>query len=88
MAADHAVIADPGEAKAVTDDNVNAAVDAVLADRATEAYVLTDEYALNLNAAVQASTFASLILKNVHASQSQKRDAVRTAILLAHPVKG
>jgi hypothetical protein len=81
-------VAELFEANAVTDDEVNAAVDAVLADLAIVAYPLTDGYALDFNAAVQASTFASLVLKDVHATQRQKQHAVRTAILLAHPEKG
>lgn len=76
------------KAKAVTDDEVNAAVNAVIADLSTEAYPLTAGYALDLKAAVQASTFALLVLKDDHATQRQKQHVVRTAILLAHPVKG
>jgi hypothetical protein len=76
------------KAKVVTDDDVNAAVEAVLSDLATESYPLTDGYALDLKAVVQASTFATLVLKDVHATSRQKQHAVRAAILLAHPVKG
>lgn len=75
------------KAAEISDQEIDSAVDAVVADLATEAYPLTDGYTLDLNAAVQASTFASLVLKDVHATQRQKQHAVRTAILLAHPYK-
>jgi hypothetical protein len=76
------------KSKVVTDDEVDAAVEAVLADLATAAYPLAAGYALDLNAAIQASTFATLVLRDDHATQRQKQHAVRTAILLAHSVKG
>jgi len=81
-------VCDLFKAKAVSDDELTAAVAAVLADLGTGSYPLTLGYALDLNAAVQASTFATLVLKDGHATPRQKQHAVRTAILLAHPVKG
>ncbi|KOX57815.1 hypothetical protein ADL19_09565 [Streptomyces purpurogeneiscleroticus] len=75
------------KAAEVTDQETDAAVDAVLADLATEAYPLTDGYALDLHAAVQARTIASLVVKDGLATERQKQHAVRTACLLAHPVK-
>ena len=86
MASDPTV-SDLHKAAEVTDQEIDAAVDAVLTDLATEAYPLTDGYALDLQAAVQARTVATLILKDGHATERQKQHAVRTAILLARPTK-
>jgi hypothetical protein len=69
----------------VTDDEITAAVDAVLADLATEAYPLANGWTLDLVAAVanhKASQDALLTDREAY-----KRNMVRTAILLAHPVK-
>jgi hypothetical protein len=88
MAKDARTVTELRKAAENSDQEIDATVDAVVADLATEAYPLTDGYALDLNAAVQASTFASLVLKDVHATQRQKQHAVRTAILLAHTVRG
>jgi len=88
MAKEPATVSELRKAAEVTDQEIDAAVDAVLADLATEAYPLTAGYALDLNAAVRASTFATLVLKDGHANLRQKQHAVRTAILLSHPVKG
>jgi N-acetylglutamate synthase/N-acetylornithine aminotransferase len=69
----------------VTDDEITAAVDAVLADLATEAYPLAKGWTLDLAAAVanhKASQDALLTDREAY-----KRNMVRTAILLAHPVK-
>jgi len=88
MAKEPATVSELREAAEVSDQEIDAAVDAVLADLATEAFPLTEGYALNLTAAVQSSTFATLVLKDGHATPRQKQHAVRTAILLAHPVQG
>ncbi|MBP2493623.1 hypothetical protein ABID82_005786 [Methylobacterium sp. PvP062] len=69
MAKDPPTVSELFKSKAVTDDEVNAAVDAVLANLATLAYPLTAGYALDLNTAVRGSTFATLVLKDVHATQ-------------------
>jgi len=69
----------------VTDDEITAAVDAVLADLATEAYPLAKGWTLDLVAAIaahQASQDALLTDRDAY-----KRNMVRTAILLSHPVK-
>jgi hypothetical protein len=69
----------------VTDDEITAAVDAVLADLATEAYPLAKGWTLDLVAAVashKASQDALLTDREAY-----KRNMVRTAVLLAHPVK-
>ncbi|MCJ2092275.1 hypothetical protein MKK67_07170 [Methylobacterium sp. J-072] len=70
----------------VSDDEITAAVDAVLADLATEAYPLAKGWTLDLVAAIashKASQDALLTDRDAY-----KRNMVRTAILLAHPVKG
>ncbi|MCB4803490.1 hypothetical protein QO001_000834 [Methylobacterium brachiatum] len=70
----------------VTDDEITAAVDAVLADLASEAYPLAKGWTLDLVAAIanhKASQDALLTDREPY-----KRNMVRTAILLAHPVKG
>jgi hypothetical protein len=69
----------------VTDDEITPAVDAVLADLASEAYPLAKGWTLALVAAVanhKASQDALLTDREAY-----KRNMVRTAILLAHPVK-
>ncbi|WP_313900795.1 hypothetical protein [Methylobacterium sp. J-077] len=69
----------------VTDDEITAAVDAVLVDLTSEAYPLAKGWTLDLVAAVasyKASQDALLTDRDAY-----KRNMVRTAILLAHPVK-
>ncbi|MGU3560224.1 hypothetical protein [Methylobacterium radiotolerans] len=51
-------------------------------------YPLIARYALDLKAVVKASTFATLVVEDGHATPRQKQHAVRTAVLLGHPVKG
>ncbi|MCP1539024.1 hypothetical protein [Methylorubrum extorquens] len=75
------------KAKAVTDEQVNAAVEAYLADPETSAYRLTGGYSINLLDAVSRHSFSQQVLSNPNASQPLKRDAVRTAILLARVQK-
>jgi hypothetical protein len=76
------------KAKAVTDEQVNAAVDAFLADPATSAHPIADGYSLDLAAAVTGHAWASQVVGNPESSPSLKRAAVRTAILLARAEKG
>ena len=70
----------------VTDDEITAAVDAVLADLATEAYPLTKGWTLDLVAAIAAHQASQDALKTDR--DAYRRNMVRTAILLAHPVRG
>ncbi|ACK84655.1 hypothetical protein [Methylorubrum extorquens] len=74
-------------AKAVTDDEVNAAVDAYQADPRTTAHPIADGYSLDLAAAVAGHGWASQVLANPESSPSLKRAAARTAILLARTQK-
>ena len=75
------------EAKALTEEDVVAAVDAFIADPTTTAFLFGDGYQMDLAASVAASNFATLVVKDVHADEKHKRAAVRTAILLARPLK-
>lgn len=75
------------KAKAVTDEQVNAAVDAYLAKPETDAHPITDGYSLDLAAAVAGHGWASQVVANPESSPGLKRGAVRTAILLARAQK-
>jgi hypothetical protein len=70
----------------ISDDEINAATDAVLADLATEAYPLAKGWTLDLVEMLRTNAAAAEALKTDKAAW--KRNMVRTAILLAHPVKG
>jgi hypothetical protein len=75
------------KAKAITDADVEAAVDAHLADPTRKAFVMGESHEVDLHAAVEASKFATLMLADPAIATKSKRSAVRTAILLARPVK-
>ena len=84
MAKDPPTISEQREAAEVTDHEVDAAVDAMLADLATEAYPLAKGW-----------TLVQTLRTNTRAAEAltadkpaSKRNMVRTAFLLAHPVKG
>jgi hypothetical protein len=84
--ASNPTVSDLRKVSEVTDDEITAAVDAVLADLAAEAYPLAKGWILDLVAAVadhKGSQDALLTNRDAY-----KRNMVRTAILLAHPVKG
>ncbi|KAA0122262.1 hypothetical protein CIW48_19205 [Methylobacterium sp. P1-11] len=74
------------KASYVTDQEIDAAVDAVLADLATESYPLTKGWTLDLVETLRTNTRAAEALTTDKAAW--KRNMVRTAILLAHPVMG
>ena len=74
------------KAAEISDDEVNAATDAVLAELATEAYPLAKGWTLDLVEMLRTNAAASEALKTDKAAW--KRNMVRTAILLAHPVMG
>ncbi|MGU3337128.1 hypothetical protein ACLBXJ_03870 [Methylobacterium mesophilicum] len=78
-------VSDLRKVSEVTDDEITAAVDAVLADLASEAYPLAKGWILDLVAAIashKASQDAPLTDRDAY-----KRNMVRTAILLSHPVR-
>ncbi|HEV2545057.1 MAG TPA: hypothetical protein VGU70_20090 [Methylobacterium sp.] len=71
------------KAKAVADDEVNAAVDAFLANPATGVVPLANGCRINVAEAVEAHPFARATLSGEKPTPSRKRKAVRAAILLA-----
>jgi hypothetical protein len=75
------------KARAITEFDLQLALDAAEADPDIEMVELGAGYALNLPAALRASSFAELALAKPNATPMLKRAAVRTAILLARPVK-
>ena len=74
------------KAAEITDQEIDAAVDAVLADLATEAYPLAKGWTLDLVETLRTNTRAAEALTTD--KPAWKRNMGRTAILLAHPVKG
>jgi hypothetical protein len=80
-------VSDLFKSKEVTDAQVNAAVDAVLADPKTGPFELATGWVVDLAAAVKADRHATATLKEPTARPGSKRAAVKSAILLAHPVK-
>ncbi|WP_336488244.1 hypothetical protein [Methylobacterium nigriterrae] len=87
MAEASATIGDLVKAKAVTAGQVEAAVDAYMADPTTTLFQFADECVLDLAAAVKADRHASAVLRDKTVFKGAKRAAVRTAILLARPEK-
>ena len=86
MARDLPTVSELRKAAEISDDEINAAVDAVLADLATETYPLAKGWTLDL---------IEMLRTNMRAAEAPttdklawKRNIVRAAILLAHPVKG
>ena len=75
------------KAKALSDDDVDAAVEAYIADTRTTVFVVGDTYQVDLRAAMKAHAFARDAFRNPEASPGLKRAAVRRAILLARPEK-
>jgi hypothetical protein len=72
-------------AKAISENEVDAAVTSCVAGSSDEAFVFADTYMVNLAAAVQALPQARERLSDPSASEFLKRIAVRTAIMLARP---
>ncbi|WP_336488251.1 hypothetical protein [Methylobacterium nigriterrae] len=72
---------------AITDDDVGVAVDAYLAGDDTTAFAIADGYRLNVSIAVDNSLVANRLLARARASAASRRGVVRTAILLARPVR-
>ncbi|MGN8095996.1 hypothetical protein [Methylobacterium sp. 22177] len=86
MAKEPPTVSELRKAAEVTDQEVAAAVDAVLADLATDAYSLAKGWTLDLVETLRTNTRAAEALTTD--KPAWKRNIVRTAILLAHPVKG
>jgi hypothetical protein len=76
------------ESKAILEEDVDAAVDAYIDNPLKDAHRLGSGYTIDLAAAVHASPFAVGILADPETKEASMRGAVRSAILLARPVKG
>ena len=81
-------VADLLKSQAVTVEEVNAGVAAVLADLKIGLFELSPGWIVDLTAAVKADRHALATLREPTAKAGSKRAAVRSAILLAHPVVG
>ncbi len=75
------------KSKAITTDEVEAAVDAVLAKPDTGLHTIGNGYHLDLAAVVKANLPAAAALADPDRKESFKRKMIRTAFLLARPVK-
>ncbi|GJD97323.1 hypothetical protein [Methylobacterium iners] len=84
--ADDPYFGDLFKAKAISDEDVNAAVDAYMADPTTGRFMI-GEHPADLASAVARSPYAQSMLADPGIENASKRSAVRTAILLARPVK-
>lgn len=84
MATDQ-TIGDLFRAKAISEEEVDAAVTVCVAGPPEEPFVFAETYAVDLAAAVQAIPQARERLADPSASEFRKRIAVRTAIMLARP---
>jgi hypothetical protein len=74
-------------AKAVTGEQVSALVEAYLEDREAGRRAIADGYVVDLSAAVSEHAWAARVIANKDAGSVVKRNAVRTAILLARAQK-
>ncbi|MHC2109003.1 hypothetical protein [Methylobacterium sp. CM6246] len=80
-------VSDLIKSREVTNAQVNAALDAVFADPKIGTFELASGWVLDITAAVKADRHATATLKEPTARPSSRRAAVRSAILLAQPVK-
>nr|WP_244435445.1 hypothetical protein [Methylobacterium sp. B34] len=86
IAEDALTVSELRKAADVTYQESDAAVDAFLADLATEGYPLAKTWTLDLVETLRTNSRAAEALTIDR--PAWKRNMVRTAILLAHPVKG
>ena len=70
------------QTRAVTDKQVNLAVEVYLTDLKAGTFQITDGYIVDLDAAVAEHPWASLVVPDVESSPSLKRGIVRMAILM------
>ena len=75
------------KAKAILSDEIDAAVDAVLAKPDVGLYPIGGGYFLDLGGAIQAHKPSAAALAAPSTTEAFKRTMVRTAILLARPEK-
>ena len=80
-------VGDLFKAKAVTDAQVNAAVERYLVAPETSAHPIAEGYTVDLAAAVAGHGWASRVAANPRTHPLLKRAAVQTAILLARARK-
>ena len=80
-------VSDLLKSKEVTAKQLSAAVDAVLANPKIGLFELAVGCIVDLTATVRADRHASAVLKEPTAKAGSKRAAVKSAILLTHPVK-
>lgn len=80
-------IADLFKAKAVTDEQVDQAVETYLSAPGTSAHPIAEGYTVDLAAAVRGHGWARKVTANPEANPILKRAAVQTAILLARAKK-
>lgn len=76
------------KSKAILEEDLVAAVEAFMTDPTTTTFLMGEGYTIDLTAAVADSPFAIDMLADPKIREASKRSAVRTAILLARPVKG
>jgi hypothetical protein len=71
----------------ILDADVHAAVNAYMADAETGVFPVGEGYGLDLAAAVAAHGPARTAIADPNASDTYKRTMVRTALILARPIK-
>jgi hypothetical protein len=87
MADSRATTGELYKAKAILEADVQAAVDAFMADPTTTAFLFGDGYQIDLAEAVSSHEWAKVTVANKDTTDHLRRAAVRTAILLARPEK-
>jgi hypothetical protein len=85
--AESPTVADLFKAKALTDNDILAAVDAYMADPHTTVFMMGQGYGLNLAEAVRSREWTRTTVASAKTNEHVKRHFVRTAILLARPEK-
>ncbi len=75
------------KAAEITDDEINAAVDAVLAKPKTASYPIGGGHLLDLAAAVEAHEPSAKPLADPEAKPRWRRTMARTAILMGRPMR-
>ena len=73
------------KAKAIALEDIQSAVDAFVANPKIGEYNLGGGYVLDLTATIANSMYARTVWEDANHTPVRKRDAVRTAILLAMP---
>jgi hypothetical protein len=76
------------KAKTITGDEIEAAADVFLCDPTVSTFRFESGHTLNVSASVEGHAWSKSTVANPEATEHLKRQAVRTAILLARPEKG